>query len=187
MRRLIDTYIKAEDSRIIGEFDDLTLLDFVQAQGEKLGGKGKEAAAEAIENNIRKKVVEKILINPKYYEKMSAILDELIKARREGAIAYEKLLEKYIEMVKNAEAPENNPHYPERIRHSGALRAFYDNCGENEALAISLDKAVRESKKADFRHNEFKEREIKQALHKVLNDQDEVERMYAIVVEQGEY
>ncbi|KQO18072.1 type I restriction endonuclease subunit R [Paenibacillus sp. Leaf72] len=187
MRRLIDTYIKAEDSRKIGEFDDFTLLDFVLAQGEELGGKGKEAVAEAIENNIRKKVVEKILVNPKYYEKMSAILDELIKARREGVIAYEKLLEKYIELVKNAESPENNSHYPENIRHSGALRAFYDNCGNDEALAIAIDKAVRESKQVDFRHNGFKERRIKQALFKVLNDRDEVERVYNIVVEQGEY
>jgi type I restriction enzyme R subunit len=187
MRRLIDTYIKADDSRKIGEFDDFTLLDFVRAQGEKLGGKGKEAAAEAIENNIRKKVVEKILINPKYYEKMSAILDELIRARREGAIAYEKLLEKYIELTKNAEQPENNTHYPENIRHSGALRAFYDNCGENEELALAIDKAVCESKQADFRYNQFKERKIKQALYRVLNDKDEVERLYNIVVEQGEY
>ncbi len=187
MRRLIDTYIKADDSRKIGEFDDFTLLDFVQAKGEELGGRGKEAAAEAIENNIRKKVVEKILINPKYYERMSAILDELIKVRREGAIAYEKLLEKYIELVRNAETPENNAHYPESIRHSGALRAFYDNCGEDEELALALDKAVRESKQADFRHNEFKERRIKKALYKVLQDKDEVERVYNIVVEQGEY
>jgi type I restriction enzyme R subunit len=195
MRRLIDTYIKADDSRKIGEFDDFTLLDFVQAQGDELGGKGKEAAAEAIENNIRKKVVEKILINPKYYEKMSAILDELIKARREGAIVYEKLLEKYIEMVKNAEQPENNTHYPENIRHSGALRALYDNCGEDEDLALALDKAVRGSKQADFRHNEFKERRIKAALYAVLKDRfpigadakSEVERAYNIVVEQGEY
>lgn len=187
MRRLIDTYIKADDSRKIGEFDDFTLLDFVLAQSEELGGKGKEAAAEAIENNIRKKVVEKILINPKYYEKMSSILDELIKARREGAIVYEKLLEKYIELVKNAENPENNSHYPESIRRSEALRAFYDNCGNDESLAIAIDKAVRESKQVDFRHNEFKERRIKQALLKVLNDKDEVERVYNIVVQQGEY
>ena len=187
MRRLIDTYIKADDSRKIGEFDDYTLLDFVVAQGEKLNGNSKEGAAEAIENNIRKKVVEKILINPKYYEKMSAILDELIKARREGAIAYEKLLDKYIELVKNTENPENNPHYPESIRHSGALRSFYDNCGNDETLAIAIDKAVRESKQADFRHNEFKERRIKQALYTVLNNKDEVERIYSIVVEQGEY
>lgn len=187
MRRLIDTYIKADDSRKIGEFDDFTLLDFVMAQGELLTGKGKEDAAEAIENNIRKKVVEKILINPKYYEKISAILDELIRARREGAIAYEKLLDRYIELVKNAEKPEDNPRYPESLRHSAALRSFYDNCGEDEALAIAIDKAVKESKQADFRHNEFKERKIKQALYKVLKDKDEVERIYSIVVEQGEY
>jgi len=194
MRRLIDTYIKADDSRKIGEFDDFTLLDFVRAQGEKLGGKGKEAAAEAIENNIRKKVVEKILINPKYYEKMSAILDELIRVRREGAITYEKLLDKYIELVKNAEQPENNTRYPESIRHSGALRAFYDNCGEDEGLAIALDEAVLQSKQADFRHNPFKERRIKQAIQRVLfpgekrpRPDPEVERVYNIVVEQGEY
>ncbi|MDR2399895.1 MAG: M48 family metallopeptidase [Endomicrobium sp.] len=185
MRRLIDTYIKAEDRRKIGEFNDFTLLDFVLAQGENLGGKGKEAAAEAIENNIRKKVVEKILINPKYYESMSAILDELIKARRESAIEYEELLAKYIELIKRVENPENNPRYPTSIRRSGALRAFYDNYGENEELALAIDKAVRESKQADFRHNEFKGRRIKQALLKVLNDTDKVEHVYNIVVEQS--
>ncbi len=41
MRRLIDTYIRAEDSREIGKFDDFTLLDFVAVQGEKLGGSGR--------------------------------------------------------------------------------------------------------------------------------------------------
>jgi len=195
MRRLIDTYIKAEDSRKIGEFDDFTLLDFVVAKREELGGKGKEAAAEAIENNIRKKIVEKILINPKYYEKMSAILDEIIELRRKGAIEYEKLLEKYVELVKKSERPENNPHYPETIRHSGARRAFYDNCGCDEALAIELDNAVRGSKLADFRHNEFKERRIKAAIFAVVKDRfatereamNEVERIYNIVVEQAEY
>lgn len=211
MRRLIDTYIKAEDSRKIGEFDDFTLLDFVTAQGEKLEGKSKDAAAEAIENNIRKKIVERILDNPKYYEKMSAILDELIKARHEDAIAYEKLLEKYFELVKQIEKPENNPRYPESIRHSAALRAFYDNCGEDETLALALDKAVRDSKQADFRHNPFKERRIKKALLGALQSQgkakpksapmmvaeksvpyitvtkDDVDRIYNLVVEQTEY
>jgi type I restriction enzyme R subunit len=211
MRRLIDTYIKADDSRKIGEFDDFTLLDFVVAQGEQLGGKGKEAAAEAIENNIRKKVVEKILINPKYYEKMSAILDELIEARRNGAIAYEEYLKRVIELTKNVQNPENYPEYPSGVRHSAALRAFYDNCGEDEAFAIAIDKAVRTSKQADFRNNDFKARRIKAALLEVVQNHgifaapkpnafaeasepygkktelSEVERIYNIVVMQGEY
>jgi len=187
MRRLIDTYIKADDSKKLGEFDDLTLLKFIEAQGEKLCDKNKEATAEIIENNIRRKIVEKILINPKYYEKMSAILDELIKARRDGAVAYEKLLELYIARVKDVENPENNPHYPKGVRHSEALRTFYDNCGENEALAIALDKAVRENKQADFRYNEFKERRIKKALLSILGNKPEVERVYNLVVAQKEY
>ena len=37
-------------------------------------------AAEAIENNIRRKIVEKVTVNPKYYDKMSAILDKLMQA-----------------------------------------------------------------------------------------------------------
>lgn len=105
MRRLIDTYIRSEDNRKLGEFDDYTLLDFVEAQGDELEGKNKESAAEAIENNIRKKVVEKILINPRYYENMSTILDELIKQRREGAVAYEQLLEHYIDLVVKPKSP----------------------------------------------------------------------------------
>jgi type I restriction enzyme R subunit len=195
MRRLIDTYIRSEDSRQLGEFDDFTLLDFVEAQGEELGGKNKESAAEAIENNIRKKVVEKILINPRYYENMSAILDELIKQRREGAIAYEHLLEHYIDLVNKTENPNNNVRYPESIRHSGAMRAFYDNCGEDEELAIALHQAVLSSKEDHFRHNLFKEKRIKKALLAALDDVidshqealNEVERIYNIVVEQGEY
>jgi type I restriction enzyme R subunit len=107
--------------------------------------------------------------------------------RREGAIAYEKMLDKYVDLVRRAENPEDNPHYPESIRHSGALRALYDNCNEEEALAIALDRAVRSSKEADFRHNEFKQRKIKQALYAVLGDKGEVERIYGIVAEQGEY
>ena len=64
---------------------------------------------------------------------------------------------------------------------------MFDSCGEDEALTIVLDQAVRKSKLADFRHNEFRERRIKHALFKELKDKDEVERVYNIVAEQGEY
>ena len=58
MRYLIDNYIKADDNRKLNTFDNFTLLDFVLMQEEKLKGKDKEAVAEAIENNIRKKILE---------------------------------------------------------------------------------------------------------------------------------
>lgn len=77
--------------------------------------------------------------------------------------------------------------YPESIRKSGAMRAFYDNCGENEALAIRLHQAVMKSKMDGFRNNPTKENRIKRALYQILKDDDMVERLYKIVVEQEEY
>lgn len=64
MRKLIDNYIIAGDSIKIGEFDDLTLLDFVNDQGNTMTANSstsgqKQSAAEAIENNIRRKLTRK--------------------------------------------------------------------------------------------------------------------------------
>ena len=115
MRYLIDNYIAAEDARIISAFDDFTLLDFILAQRDKMEGDDskpneQESAAEAIENNIRKKVVERIVLNPKYYEKMSAVLEQIILERKQGVIAYSQLLEKYIELARNVTKLEP-PHF----------------------------------------------------------------------------
>jgi type I restriction enzyme R subunit len=189
MRYLIDNYIIAEDSRALGAFDDFTLLDFILAQEEKLKEKGrtKESAAEAIENNIRKKIVEKMLVNPKYYGRMSAILEQLIKERREGAIAYEQLLEEYIAHARRVIRPEENEDYPKSIRKNGALRALYDNCGEDAELALALHEAVMQSKLDQWRHNPVKERRIKREMLKILRVEAEVERVFKIVCKQKEY
>ena len=191
MRYLIDNYIVADDAEKIAMFDDFTLLDFILAQENRLNNddkaKEQESAAEAIENNIRKKVVQKIVINPAYYNKMSEVLEQLILDRKRGVIAYKQLLAHYLELAKNISTPEENERYPETIRKSGAMRAFYDNCGEDEQLAISLHKAVMASKMDGFRNNPTKENRIKRALYQILKDDDMVERLYKIVVEQEEY
>ena len=190
MRYLIDNYIAAEDVEKIGMFDDFTLLDFILAQDAKLGGEdssAKESAAEAIENNIRKKVVERIVINPAYYAKMSEVLEQLILDRKRGVVAYKQLIEKYLALAKNVTNPEDNKKYPDSIKGSGATRALYDNCGEDETLALKLHNAVLGSKMDGFRNNPVKENRIKKALYKILNDDEEVERLYKIVVEQEEY
>ena len=192
MRKLIDNYIMASDSIKIGEFDDLTLLDFVMDQGEMMTGEDtpsgqKEGAAEAIENNIRRKMVEKVTVNPKYYEKMSAILDKLIQDRQKGVLSYKELLDEYIKLAKNVDHPEENEDYPESVRHSKAMQALYDNVGGDEVLAIELHKAVMDSKMSGFRGDSIKERRIKRALFAILNDDTEVERLYKIIEKQEEY
>ncbi len=143
MRKLIDNYIIAGDSIKIGEFDDLTLLDFVNDQGNTMTANSstsgqKQSAAEAIENNIRRKMVERITVKPKYYEKMSAILEKLIEERKQGVASYKELLEKYIKLAKNVDSPEENEAYPESIQKSRALQSLYDNVGEDEELALKF-------------------------------------------------
>ena len=40
-----------------------------------------EAMAETIENNVRRLIIDETVINPKYYERMSTLLDALICER----------------------------------------------------------------------------------------------------------
>ncbi len=87
MRHLIDTYLDAKDSVKLSDFDDLTLVDLIINKGVKALDslpddmkKDKEAVAEAIENNIRKVITDDMPINPKYYEKMSKLLEELVSS-----------------------------------------------------------------------------------------------------------
>lgn len=192
MRKLIDNYIIAGDSIKIGEFDDLTLLDFVNDQGNTMtAGQStsgqRQSAAEAIENNIRRKMVERVTVNPKYYEKMSAILEELIEERKQGVVSYKELLEKYIKLAKNVDYPEENEDYPESIRKSRALQALYDNVGEDEALALRLHDAVMRSKMNGFRGDTIKENRIKRALLAILKEDSQMERLFKIIEKQEEY
>ncbi|MDR3328096.1 MAG: HsdR family type I site-specific deoxyribonuclease [Prevotellaceae bacterium] len=191
MRFLIDNYIIADDSDIIGHFDDFTVLNFIITQEDKLKNdndkSSQEAAAEAIENNIRKKIVERQIVNPLYYEKMSAILQRLISDRKNGIIAYKNLLDKYLDLLKKAEKPEENEEFPMSVRHSAAKRAFYMQFGEDDNLANELYNAVVSSKPDDFRGNIVKIRIIKKALYKVLNNDSEVEKAYELVNVQKEF
>lgn len=197
MRYLIDTYVLASDSVKLYKFDDFTLLDFITSQKFNLANgdnsdpnkrKKAQSSAESIENNIAKEVVERRVINPKYYEKMSSILSQLIEDRKNGVIAYKDLLEKYVELANNVKNPENNTErYPESIRNSGAMRSFYDNFGEDESLAIKLHNAVLRTKMDSFRDNPVREKQIKRELFKILNDQQLTEDVFKIVVMQEEY
>ena len=112
MRHLIDTYIEADTPRKISRFDTLPLLDLIVKTGiaeainnlpEGLKG-NKNAVAETIENNVRSKIIKEHLNDPAYYEKMSAILDEIIKFRKEQADNYEAYLKRIAELAKRVQA-----------------------------------------------------------------------------------
>jgi len=193
MRRLIDSYIRSEDSKQIAVFEDFTLLKFIEKKSEALKGESKNTAAEIIERNISSRITEKMLINPKYYEKMSTLLDELVKERRKGVLTAQELIEKYRKTCENIENPENDPRYPDSIRKNETLRSLYDNYSENENNVIELDKLIKDNAQDNFRNDELKANKLKKVMYDNIktddedNKTEEVERIYKIVVNLKEY
>ncbi|HID33118.1 MAG TPA: hypothetical protein EYP25_00855 [Anaerolineae bacterium] len=164
---------------------------------------------EAIENNIRRVIVDEQPVNPKYYEKMSRLLDELIAQRKEEALAYQEYMKRLQTLARQVKHPETSEQYPSELETS-AQRALYDNVGRDASLALKLDTAIQIAREDGWRGNIFKERQIKWAIAQVLRRQgipDSVladirpeyrtnqqkvlihaaDRIFDIVVEQYEY
>ena len=57
-----------------------------------------------IENNVRRKIIKEHLNDPAFYEKMSALLDEIIAARKAKAIEYEEYLKRIAALAAKVEA-----------------------------------------------------------------------------------
>ena len=192
MRHLIDTYIEADAPKKISEFDNLSLLDLIVKSGiadaiaERLGRmKDRESVAEAIENNVRAKIIKEHLNDPAYYDKISALLDEIIKERKAKALEYEAYLKRIGELIENLSQGKGDT-TPAKLDTPGK-RALYNNLGQNEDLALKIDEAVKANRPDGWRGVEPKERAIKAAIYGILKDKDEVERLFTIIKAQAEY
>jgi len=196
MRHLLDTYIRAEDSEVVADFEELGLIDLIVQNGTKALDSlpesmkaNEEAMAETIENNMRKVIIDEQAVNPKYYEQMSELLDALIEERRQQAIDYKEYLEKVKELsVKVVNAGGIDPtDYPATINSPGK-KALYDNVGQDEVLVNKIDAAIRYTKKADWVGNRIKEREVAGAIHEETASYDvKVEDILELVKNQYEY
>jgi type I restriction enzyme R subunit len=210
MRHLIDTYIRAEPSEKLSAFDDLSLIELIVERGvdavQALPAKikaSKEATAEAIENNVRKLIIDEQPINPKYYEKMSALLDALIAQRRKEMLEYAEYLRQIVALTKKVKNPETGGTYPERMNTPGK-RALYDNLGGDENLASAVHQAVHDSRQDDWRNHRVKVVKVRHAIKAALMAQEgertatypqgagenfdaKVERIIELVGNQSEY
>ena len=193
MRHLLDTYIEAEEPRKISPFDELPLLDLLVKSGiaAAIGSlpaglrNREEAVAETIENNVRRKIIKEHLTDPAYYDKMSQLLGELIAERKAGAIEYEAYLKKIAELAKQVAAGKGAD-TPVELDTPGK-RALYNNLDQDRELALKLDAVVREARPDGWRGVTAKEQVVKGALYGVLQDHDEVERVFKILLQQKEY
>jgi type I restriction enzyme R subunit len=130
----------------VGLLDLIVKTGIANAIATQLGGlKGnKNAIAETIENSVRSKIIKEHLNDPAYYEKMSALLDEIIAARKAKAIEYEEYLKRIAELAKRVEAGQGEE-TPKALNTPGK-RALYNNLNQNEELALRIDEAVKKTR-----------------------------------------
>ena len=195
MRHLLDMYIRAEDSEVLMDFEELGLIELIVEKGtDALDALPKDirndeqAMAETIENNVRKTIIDENPVNPKYYEQMSVLLDELIELRRQKAIEYQEYLKRIRDLSSKIIRPEKSTsHYPSSM-DSSAKRALYDNFGKDELLATKIDSVIRYTKKADWVGDKFKEREIAFAIQQDTKGYDiDIQSVMELAKAQREY
>ncbi len=207
MRHLIDVYIEADEPKKISPFDDMPLLELIvktgiaEAINSQLGGlKGnKEAIAETIANNVRSKIIKEHLNNPAFYDRMSRLLDEIIADLKARRIEYAEYLKKIAELAKQVQSGKADD-APEKLKTPGQ-RALYDNLlaqpvdrvrdrlSQEKALGLSMqiDAAVKQVRPDDWRGIHTRENIIKQELYKILQNPEQVERIFLIIKEHKEF
>ena len=202
MRHLLDTYVRAKKSETISNFDNTPLVQLLvqdrDAAIEMLpaGIRNDETAiAATIENNVRRLIVDKSDINPKYYENMSKLLEDLIRQRKQGTMDYRAHLIKIAELSAQINEPENQL-YSHKI-NTGALRALFDNLGDmpadrREEIALTIDIAIRRTKKHDWRGTHAKKMDVRNAIAKVIDDKFsddnlDLNTIFELVINQNDY
>lgn len=214
MRHLLDTYVQADEPRKISPFDDIGLLDLIvktgiaaaitQRLGEMRGSK--DAIAETIENNVRARILKEQTSDPEFYERMSTLLKDIIRLRKDKAIAYEDYLKRIGEIARQVQAGMADGAPPSL--NTPGKRALYNNLmvpenqpnGRRQAeqqqpdygdpklhLTMMIDEAIKRVRHDGWRGMQAREQVIKRALFDVLKNEHEVERIFLIVKQQAEY
>ncbi|GAA8594545.1 HsdR family type I site-specific deoxyribonuclease [Helicobacter pylori] len=192
MRRILDAYIKATDSETLIKIEDqglcevlaqMNVNDFNKALSQAF--KNESSMAESIANNTKKRIIEKEASDPKYYEKLSSLLNDLINQFREKKLTYLEYLQQIHDLAKQVIYKENK-NYPKKI-NTNALKTLYDNLDENEALALETDACIRGNKKDGWVGHNQKEKNLKIALRKIINDEGLLENAFNLAKHIKEY
>jgi len=201
MRHLINTYIQADPASLLGELGSLSLTELIIKTGindaiaKKLNEKGKlsrDAIAEGIINNVRKTIVRDQLTDPKFYDEMSKLLEDLIQRKRDDAESYEQFLKDAEALVKKLAAGKGESDLPAALQGNKEATVLYNNLPAVLAaaaptpmhlaaepgqaggdmfleLALKLDQAIREQAPAGWKGDTTREAQVLNAIHPIMN------------------
>lgn len=194
MRFLLDTYIKAGASEVVSNFEDAGLIDLIVNLGagaiDKLPPgirKSKDAVAETIVNNMRKVIIDEHALNPKFYDRMSELLDAILEERRKQALEYEEFLAKVLEAAQQLGAKDTGKTYPSWAKNGGQ-QALIDTLDGDAELAFKVDSVIRNVKQHGWKENPFKRRQVERAIVRSLPSGDaRAEALFNLVRARDEY
>jgi type I restriction enzyme R subunit len=218
MRHLINTYIQADPAEDLGDLSSLSLTELIIETGihdaiaKKLNQKGKlsrNAIAEGIINNVRKTIIRDQLTDPKFYDEISKLLEDLIKQKRDDTAAYEKFLQKAEELVKKMARKGGGENLPPELSAKPQAAVLYRNLDriltnatppntvqEQAAeygnrrlqMALQLDQAMREQAPANWKGDEIKEKIVLNALFPIMSrDRVATQAIFEIIKNQSGY
>ena len=211
MRHLLNTYIQADPAAGLGELADMSLTELIIETGihdaiaRKLNEKGKlshNAVAEGIINNVRKTIIRDQLTDPRFYDQMSKLLDDLIKQSRDDTAAYEEFLRKAEALVRRLAARQPEAGVPAVLHGNHEAIALFNNLGsipatsfecpatdtDKAALALDIDLTVRERAPAGWKGDQAREAQVLNALFPLLNrDREATLALFQIIKSQPGY
>ncbi len=219
MRHLINTYIQADPAAGLGTLAEMSLTELIIETGihdaiaRKLNEKGKlsrNAVAEGIVNNVRKVIIRDQLTDPRFYEQMSSLLDDLIRQSRADAAAYEEFLRKAEDLVRRLAAKQSDEGVPAALHGKREATVIYRNLpailaagrGEHEAvaepradygdqlveLALGIDRVMRERAPAGWKGDQAREAQVLNALFPLLGrDRDATRALFELIKNQPGY
>ena len=211
MRHLINTYIQADAATELGELGELSLTELIIKTGihdaiaKKLNEKGKlskNAVAEGIINNVRKTIIRDQLTDPRFYEQMSKLLDDLIKQSRVDTASYEAFLRKAEDLVKRLAAKQPEAGIPAVLHGKHEAVVLFNNLAsiaatsflcpisddEKAELALAINLAVREHAPAGWKGDHAREAQVLNVLFPILKrDREATMALFAIIKSQPGY
>ena len=211
MRHLLNTYIQAAPATDLGTLGEFSLTELIIETGIhdaialKLNEKKKlsrNSIAEGIINNVRKTIIRDQLTDPRFYEQMSELLDDLIKQTRADAEAYEEFLNNAEELVKRLANRQPEAGVPSILYCKNEASVIFNNLAsiaatnfkcptsndEKAALALQVDYAVRERAPAGWKGDQAREAQVLNALFPILDrDREATQALFEIVKNQPGY
>jgi type I restriction enzyme, R subunit len=211
MRHLLNTYVQADAATNLGDLGALSLTELIVQSGihdaiaKKLNQQGKlsnRAIAEGIINNVRKTIIREQLTDPKFYEQMSKLLDDLIAQSRDDAEAYEEFLRKAEALVRTLAEKQPGADLPAALHGNVEAATIYNNLDSIPAatfkyptdeehratLALQIDRVVRERAPAGWKGDETRERTVQNAIFPLLGrDREATQALFNIIKNQSGY